>query len=130
METIVEYTNRRYWNDIINMSLVKFFVLRVLYDHPSYGYEIIREIGQTTRGFCVPTEGAVYPILKEFERDGCVTSEKKVVNGRQRKVYTLTPLGREAFEVGAEVWEGAVPHIEHASRAAGTKEVSARDSTG
>ena len=40
-----------------------------------------------------------------------------MVSGRERKVYTLTPLGREAFEVGAEVWEGAIPHIERASEA-------------
>jgi DNA-binding PadR family transcriptional regulator len=111
----VEYTNLRYWNDVINMSLCKFFVLRVLYGQSSYGYEIIRKVSELTDGFCAPTEGAVYPILKEFERDGCVTSEKKVVGGRQRKVYTLTPLGREAFEVGAEVWEAAVPHIQRAS---------------
>ena len=113
----MEYTNRQYWNDIINMSLCKFFILRVLYTQPSYGYEIIRKVAGLTENFCVPTEGAVYPVLKEFERDGCVTSEKLIVGGRQRKVYTLTPLGREAFEVGAEVWEGAIPHIERASEA-------------
>lgn len=118
----VEYTNRQYWNDIINMSLSKFFILRVLYRESSYGYEIIRKVAETTGGFCMPTEGAVYPVLKEFERDGCVTSEKRTVNGRERKVYTLTPLGREAFEVGAEVWEGAIPHILHASKAAAEKE--------
>lgn len=111
----MEYTNRRYWNDVINMSLCKFFILRVLYTEPSYGYEIIRKVAGLTENFCVPTEGAVYPVLREFERDGCVTSEKRVVNGRERKVYTLTPLGREAFEVGAEVWEGAIPHIKQAS---------------
>ncbi len=118
----VEYTNQQYWNDIINMSLSKFFILRVLYEEPSYGYEIIRRVAGMTDGFCAPTEGAVYPVLKEFERDGCVTSEKRTVNGRQRKVYTLTPLGREAFEVGAEVWEGAIPHIESASAAVAAKE--------
>ncbi len=113
----VEYTNRRYWNDVINMSLCKFFILRVLYAQPSYGYEIIRKVSSLTGGFCVPTEGAVYPVLREFERDGCVTSDRQVVGGRERKVYTLTPLGREAFEVGAEVWQGAIPHIQHASEA-------------
>lgn len=113
----VEYTNRQYWNDIINMSLCKFFILRILYTQSSYGYEIIRKVAELTENFCVPTEGAVYPVLREFERDGCVTSEKLVVGGRERKVYTLTPLGREAFEVGAEVWEGAIPHITRASEA-------------
>jgi PadR family transcriptional regulator, regulatory protein PadR len=111
----VEYTNRQYWNDIIKMSLCKFFILRVLYRGPSYGYEIIQRVSAMTGGFCVPTEGTVYPVLREFERDGCVTSEKQVVGGRERKVYTLTPLGREAFEVGAEVWQEAVEHIHRAS---------------
>ncbi|MDQ4106733.1 MAG: PadR family transcriptional regulator [Actinomycetota bacterium] len=120
----MEYTNRQYWNDIINRSLCKFFILRILYTQSSYGYEIIRNVAELTGNFCVPTEGAVYPVLRQFERDGCVTSEKRVVSGRERKVYTLTPLGREAFEVGAQVWEGAIPHIERASSAA------VRDDTG
>ncbi len=111
----MEYTNRQYWNDIIKMSLCKFFILRVLYAQPSYGYEIINQVARMTENFCAPTEGAVYPVLKEFERDGCVTSEKQVVNGRERKVYTLTPLGRDAFEVGAEVWQEATTHIYGAS---------------
>lgn len=123
----MEYTNRRYWNDIVNMSLSKFFILRVLYKGPSYGYEIIRKVKELTDGFCVPTEGSVYPVLREFERDGCLTSEKKVVGGRERKVYTLTALGREAFEIGAEVWQGAIPYIERASSAGSTKSSEGSD---
>ncbi|MGF1470979.1 MAG: PadR family transcriptional regulator [Rubrobacteraceae bacterium] len=112
----MEYTNRQYWSDVIKMSLCKFFILRVLYGQPSYGYEIINQVARMTDNFCVPTEGAVYPVLREFERDGCVTCEKQVVNGRERKVYTLTPLGREAFEVGADVWREATKHIYNSSR--------------
>ena len=36
-------------------------------------------------------------MLREFEEGGYVTSETTVVSGRQRKTYTLTPKGREAF---------------------------------
>ena len=43
-------------------------------------------------------------MLREFEEGGYVTSESTVVSGRQRKTYTLTGKGREAFKVAVEAW--------------------------
>ena len=59
---------------------------------------------RTTNGCCSPTEGTIYPVLREFEEGGYVTSETSVVSGRQRKTYTLTGKGREAFAVGVDAW--------------------------
>ena len=42
-------------------------------------------------------------MLKEFEKGGYVTSETMSVSGRERKVYTITEKGLEAFEVAKEV---------------------------
>lgn len=85
------------------MALSKFFVLRVLHDGPSHGYDIARAVKRTTSGCCSPSEGGLYPVLREFEQGGYVTAEAEVVSGRERKVYTLTDKGREAFGVGVGV---------------------------
>ena len=100
----VDYTDRAYWNGIIKMSLSKFFILCVLQTRPMHGYEIARTVERTTRGCCSPTEGTIYPVLREFEQGGYVTAHTEVVQGRQRKIYAITERGRRAFQVAVEAW--------------------------
>jgi DNA-binding PadR family transcriptional regulator len=100
----VDYTDRLYWNGIIKMSLSKFFILSVLRARPMHGYEIARQVECSTKGCCAPTEGTIYPVLREFEEGGYVTAHMEMVSGRNRKVYTLTEKGREAFSVATKAW--------------------------
>lgn len=86
------------------MSLSKFFVLCVLHQKPMHGYEVVQAVERTTRGCCSPTEGTVYPVLNEFEAGGYLTSRGEIVQGRQRKVYTLTKKGRAALQTAVEAW--------------------------
>lgn len=99
-----DYGSRAYWAGTIKMGLSKFFILRVLHDRPMHGYDVARAVGRTTNGCCSPTEGTIYPVLREFEEGGYVTAEAEVVSGRQRRTYTLTAKGREAFRVAVEAW--------------------------
>jgi len=107
----IDYTSREYWNGIIKMSLSKFFILRVLYVKPMHGYEIARTVASVTNGCCTPTEGTIYPVLREFEAEGYVSSATETVAGRERKVYTLTPRGRLAFEVAVEAWKEVTDYV-------------------
>ncbi len=100
----VDLTNRSYWAGTIKMALSKFFVLRVLHDGPSHGYDIARAVERLTSGCCSPSEGGLYPVLRELEQGGYATAIAEVVSGRERKVYELTDRGREAFRVGSEAW--------------------------
>ena len=93
----VDYASRDYWAGTIKMGLSKFFILRVLHDGPMHGYDIARSVERTTGGCCSPTEGTIYPVLREFEAGGFVTVREEVVQGRQRRVYQLTEAGRAAF---------------------------------
>ena len=99
------YTTKGYWSRILNASLCKFFILRALHEGPAYGYEIIRRVSRMTDNFCIPTQGTIYPALREFQECGCVTCCNEVVDGRTRKVYTMTPKGEKAYEAGVEVWK-------------------------
>jgi PadR family transcriptional regulator, regulatory protein PadR len=99
-----DYTDRAYWQGTIKMSLSKFFVLCVLHQKPMHGYEVVQAVERTTNGCCSPTEGTVYPVLNEFEAGGYLTSHGEIVQGRERKVYTLTPKGREAFQTAVAAW--------------------------
>jgi len=108
----VSFSDKTYWSRILNASLCKFFILKAICDGPAHGYEIIRRVARMTDGFCVPTEGTIYPVLREFQQCGCVTCRKDVVKGRIRKVYTITPKGRKAYETGQRVWREGLCCVE------------------
>ncbi|MCW7076246.1 MAG: PadR family transcriptional regulator [Candidatus Syntropharchaeales archaeon] len=75
----------------------KFHTLRLLNEKPMYGYEIIKEIERKTEK--KPSQGSIYPILHELEKNGFVEATWQVEEkGPSRKYYNITDKGREEFE--------------------------------
>jgi DNA-binding PadR family transcriptional regulator len=118
----IDYGAREYWAGTIKMGLSKFFILRVLQDGPQHGYDIARRVEQVTGGCCSPTEGTIYPVLRDFEAGGFVTVREEVVQGRQRRVYALTAAGRAAFAVALEAWMEATAALADTGRVFGHAE--------
>ena len=106
-------TDLNYWKSLINIGLTKLLVLKVLSNGPNHGYGIVKELQEITSGCCVPTFGTIYPILKELTRLGYteVNEDKQLKGARKRQVYTLTPLGIEAYKVALEAWRSTIPYI-------------------
>jgi len=102
-----------YWKALINIGLAKLLVLKVLSKSPNHGYGILKELESMTSGCCVPTFGSIYPILKELTRDGYaeVSEDKQLKGAQKRRVYSLTSLGLEAYEVALEAWRSTIPYI-------------------
>jgi len=113
----VDFASRDYWAGTIKMGLSKFFILRVLHDGPMHGYELARAVERTTGGCCSPTEGTIYPVLREFESGGFVSVAEDVVQGRTRRVYALTDAGRAAFRVALDAWMDATAALQDTGRA-------------
>ena len=105
---MTDYANKNYWKNLVKMSLSRYFVMYALRQKPMHGYDISKWIGKVTKGCCCPTEGSLYPMLKEFEKGDYVTSQTVMVSGRERKVYTLTNNGLEALNTAKEVWRSTV----------------------
>jgi PadR family transcriptional regulator PadR len=106
-------TDLNYWKSLINIGLTKFLVLKVLSKGPNHGYGILKELESMTSGCCVPTFGTIYPILKELTRGGYaeVKEDRQLKGAQKRRVYTLTPLGIEAYQVALEAWRSTIPYI-------------------
>ncbi|MEM1214631.1 MAG: helix-turn-helix transcriptional regulator, partial [Bacteroidota bacterium] len=54
-----------------------------------------QRVKELTDGELQLTEGALYPTLHKLEAQAWLTVEKTRVNGRVRKYYLLSDLGRE-----------------------------------
>jgi PadR family transcriptional regulator PadR len=80
-------------------------VLAVLNDGPMHGYGIAREIERRSNNALKFKEGTLYPALHALERDGMITGEwRREHEGRERKVYQITPAGRAALVSRTKAW--------------------------
>jgi len=61
------------------------------------GYEISRVAASSTRFFWAASDGQVYPELRRLSDAGYLTARSEPQGERPRKVYSLTPAGREAL---------------------------------
>jgi len=107
MKENLDYTEGAYWNSLINQSLVRFFILKVLKDKNLHGYMIIQEIKQISRDFCNPSESTLYPALSQLAQAGLIQQTNP--KDKSRKTYHLTPKGREAFKAAAASWNRILP---------------------
>ena len=72
-------------------------ILGLLAMRPLSGYDIKAIVDRSTRFFWAASYGQIYPELRRLEAEGMVEGEDAPNGGRQRRVYSLTPAGREAL---------------------------------
>ncbi|MDQ8153843.1 MAG: helix-turn-helix transcriptional regulator, partial [Gemmatimonadota bacterium] len=81
-------------------------VLAILAEGESYGYAIIKRVGELTAGELEWTDGMLYPVLHRLERDALVQSSwGESETGRRRKYYQLTKAGAEELERQRRQWQ-------------------------
>ena len=81
-------------------------VLAILADGESYGYAIIKRVGELSRGHLHWTDGMLYPVLHRLERNGLVAAKwGSSESGRRRKYYRLTKAGRAELETERKRWQ-------------------------
>lgn len=109
----MDLTDSNYWKSLINIGFTKILVLKVLSEGPNHGYGILKSLESLTSGCCIPTLGSIYPILKELTQHGYadVGEDRQLKGAQKRRVYTLTPVGLEAYRVALEVWRSSMPYI-------------------
>jgi PadR family transcriptional regulator PadR len=76
------------------LGFVRVHVLHHASLEPIYGSGIQAELEQ--HGYRL-SWGTLYPLLHNLAGEGFLLREDKVVNGKVRKYYTITPLGRQAL---------------------------------
>ena len=94
-------------------------ILTTLLGAPRHGYQIAREIKESSREVLQVEEGALYPALHRLEARGWIqASWGRSENKRRAKFYALTAEGRQAFAAPAESWGRYVAAVDHVMREA------------
>ena len=71
-------------------GLLEVCVLSAVRDEESYGYKIISEL----EPYIKISESTLYPILRRLESSGALTTHSMEHNGRLRKYFRITDLGK------------------------------------
>jgi DNA-binding PadR family transcriptional regulator len=74
---------------------LRFVVLKLISEKPSYGYEIIKAIEDRLAGAYAPSPGTVYPTLTLLEELGYIQVQE---TDGPRKLFAITPAGEAALE--------------------------------
>jgi len=80
-------------------GLIRIHVLVHAAHEPVFGLAVMEEL--KLHGYRIGP-GTLYPLLHGMERNGLLVSELMNVNGRRRRVYTLTKAGKETLRQAKE----------------------------
>lgn len=93
------------------LGFVRIHILHHAVHAPVYGLSLMAELAR--HGYRL-SPGTLYPVLHSLETSGYLAREDRLVDGKVRKYYSITPAGRRALakarrqirELVAEVVEG------------------------
>ena len=87
---------------VLEKGDLKYVILELLREKPRHGYDIIRALGERSRGLYAPSPGAVYPTLQMLEEMDYAAAHER--DGK--RVFELTEAGRRFLEERGTVLDG------------------------
>ncbi|MGB8312002.1 MAG: PadR family transcriptional regulator [Halobacteriota archaeon] len=76
-------------------------MLRILYETPTYGYQLLNDIEEISCGCHKLEPGSIYTVLRRMEEKGLLASTwEKVDSGLDRRIYTVTEKGADVLKRG------------------------------
>lgn len=90
------------FENAMKTGFISALILIVLEKNPSYGYIIGKEIEKRTLGIWDPPSSTIYTVLKYMTEKKLITFTEKQVEGRNRKIYEVTPKGKETLKIMLE----------------------------
>jgi DNA-binding PadR family transcriptional regulator len=82
-------------------QVLELAILGLLHESPMHGYELRKRLTGLLGAFRAFSYGSLYPTLRRMQADGLIAEDAGApgtVKRRARRVYQLTPVGRERFK--------------------------------
>lgn len=91
-------------NDLVQGTL-DLLILKILALEPRHGWAIAKRIQQVSQDQLQVQQGSLYPALYRLERQGWIKARwAQTEQGRDTKVYSLTPSGRKQLKEELATW--------------------------
>ena len=88
----------------LRRALLDICTLATIKDEESYGYRIIKDMSSIIE----ISESTLYPILRRSETQKLLSVRTVEYNGRLRKYYRITDLGRKKLDNFKEEWKEVI----------------------
>lgn len=95
---------------------LRYVILQMIAKKPSYGYELIKAIGEQLSGAYSPSAGVVYPTLTMLEEEGLATVTS-TEDGK--KLYAITEAGRQELAANQALVDAIFQRIRRVGAAFG-----------
>ena len=84
----------------IGPQLLDACVLAVLSRGDAYGYVLTQQV----KSRLDISESTLYPVLRRLQRDGLLTVYDRPYQGRNRRYYAITPVGKVLLKAYRDEW--------------------------
>ena len=85
----------------LGSALMDACVLAVLTRGDTYGYVLTQQV----RGIMDISESTLYPVLRRLQKDGCLETYDQSFQGRNRRYYKITEMGKEKYKEYIKEWD-------------------------
>lgn len=82
-------------------SLLDACVLAILDREDTYGYRLTQEVREAME----ISESTLYPVLRRLQKDGCLETYDEPFQGRNRRYYRITEVGKQKVIAYTEEWQ-------------------------
>ncbi len=80
-------------------------LLSLIARQATHGYRLARLVEEVSDGRLAVEEGSLYPSLQRLKKRKLVEAEwQKQENGREVRIYSITPAGKVALREGVQEW--------------------------
>lgn len=90
-------------------TVLPVLVLHLLDERPDHGLSLMQRVESMCGGLLAVNTNTVYPLLRRLEERGFVTGEWDHPTKRSRRLYHITPAGRERL---ARIKANMLPYLE------------------
>ena len=99
---------------IKSKTLFPVLILHLLERAPDHGFGLMQQIETLCAGLLAVNTNTIYPLLRRLEERGFISGEWEHPTKRSRRIYQITPAGRERL---ARIKSNMLPYLESLSAA-------------
>ncbi|MHA1943969.1 MAG: PadR family transcriptional regulator [Candidatus Thorarchaeota archaeon] len=114
----IEY---EHWSLEIRRGALSLAILAIILDGESYGYDIMKKLGQEEYDALQLEPSTTYPLLRRLEKRGVLEGRWSDASGKRRRLYYVTRDGRRILRRMVKSWQSLNNQIMQLTNEAGLK---------
>jgi len=109
------------WSLEIRRGALSLAILAIILDGESYGYDIMKKLGQEKYDALQLEPSTTYPLLRRLEKRGILEGRWSDSSGKRRRLYYVTRDGRRILRRMVKSWQSLNSQLMLLTKEAGLK---------